>query len=86
MKIQIQTTPGGSAYICSEHEPCPDGFKSEIFERVDCNIKDSDNYPTRTQEELLIADLKRENNAAFEKIQELSNALVALGYDPTAKR
>jgi hypothetical protein len=45
-----------------------------------------DNYPTRTAQDLEIADLKRENNAAFERIQELSAELVRLGFDPTAKR
>jgi hypothetical protein len=35
---------------------------------------------------LEIADLKRENNAAFQRIQELSAELVRLGYDPTSKR
>ena len=44
------------------------------------------NYPSRTPQDLEIADLKRENNAAFELIQELSEALVALGYDPTSKK
>lgn len=44
------------------------------------------NYPTRTQQDLEIADLKRENNAAFQRIQELSDALYQLGYDPTARR
>lgn len=44
------------------------------------------NYPTRTAQDLEIADLKRENNAAFELIQELSKALVKLGFDPTSKR
>lgn len=43
------------------------------------------NYPTRTAQDLEIADLKRENNAAFQRIQELSAALFDLGYDPTAK-
>ena len=44
------------------------------------------NYPTRTAQDLEIADLKRENNAAFERIQELSAELVRLGFDPTAKK
>jgi len=43
------------------------------------------NYPTRTAQDLEIADLKRENNAAFQRIEELSEALFNLGYDPTAK-
>lgn len=42
-------------------------------------------YPSQTPQDLEIADLKRENNAAFDRIQELSQALVRLGYDPTAK-
>jgi hypothetical protein len=46
----------------------------------------SDNYPTRTAQDLEIADLKRENNAAFQRIQELSDALYQLGYDPTANQ
>lgn len=85
MRIQIQTTPGGHETICDEFEPCPQGFKSEIFERVEIRT-DHPNYPTRTAQDLEIADLKRENNAAFERIQELSEALFNLGYDPTAKR
>jgi len=44
-----------------------------------------ENYPTRSAQDLEITDLKRENNAAFERIQELSLALFDLGYDPTAK-
>jgi hypothetical protein len=44
------------------------------------------NYPPRTAKDLEIADLKRENNAAFQRIQELSAELVRLGYDPTSKR
>ena len=49
-------------------------------------IPETPNYPTRTAQDLEIADLKRENNAAFERIQELSAELVRLGYDPTARR
>jgi hypothetical protein len=49
-------------------------------------IASSSNYPTRTAQDLEIADLKRENNAVFERIQELSAELVRLGFDPTAKR
>ena len=45
----------------------------------------SANYPTRTAQDLEIADLKRENNAAFDRIKELSEELVRLGVDPTAK-
>lgn len=41
------------------------------------------NYPTRSREELRIEDLERENDDAFLKIQQLSEALVSLGYDPT---
>jgi len=41
------------------------------------------NYPTRSRLELENEDLRSENNAAFVKIQQLSEALVALGYDPT---
>lgn len=44
------------------------------------------NYPRRTAQDLEIADLKRENNAAFDRIMELSAELVRLGYDPTARR
>lgn len=44
------------------------------------------NYPSLSKQDLRIADLERENDAAFEKIKELSEALVALGYDPTSKR
>lgn len=40
-------------------------------------------YPNRTAQDLEIADLKRENNAAAERIQKLSQALCDLGYDPT---
>jgi len=47
--------------------------------------KSLDNYPTKTKQDLEIEDLKRENDAAFQRIQELSNFLVSLGYDPTAK-
>ena len=43
------------------------------------------NYPLRTAHDLEIADLKRENNAAFDRIKELSEELVRLGVDPTAK-
>ena len=42
-------------------------------------------YPTKTKQDLEIEDLKRENEAAFQRILELSNFLVSLGYDPTAK-
>lgn len=45
-----------------------------------------ENYPIRTAQDLEIADLKRENNAAFERIQELSEALFNLGYDPRRRR
>lgn len=41
------------------------------------------NYPTRSRLELENEDLRSENDAAFQKIQQLSEALVALGYDPT---
>ena len=82
MRIQIQTTPGGHQTICDEFEPCPKGFKSEIYERVELK-KQNPNYPSRTAQDLEIADLKRENNAAFEQIQKLSQMIVDLGYDPT---
>lgn len=67
---------GGQAEIreiLTKHFPAPED-------------KQNPNYPTRTAQDLEIADLKRENNAAFERIQELSAALVALGYDPTSKK
>jgi len=44
------------------------------------------NYPRRTAQDLENADLKRENNAAFQRIQELSEALFNLGYDPTSRK
>jgi len=44
------------------------------------------NYPPRTAKDLEIDDLKRENEAAYQRIQELSAELVRLGYDPTSKR
>ncbi len=44
------------------------------------------NYEKMTAKDLLIADLKRENDSAFERIKELSAELVRLGYDPTAKK
>lgn len=57
-----------------------------MFFRDNLEIAREMNYPSRTPQDLEIADLKRENNAAFELIQELSAALVALGYDPTSKK
>tara|TARA_R110000737_G_C14539383_1_gene478699 strand:- start:143 stop:589 length:447 start_codon:yes stop_codon:yes gene_type:complete len=48
--------------------------------------KPLDNYPIITDKDLTIADLKRENEAAFERIKELSIEMVLLGYDPTAKK
>jgi len=41
------------------------------------------NYPTKTAQDLIIEDLQRENDAALEKIEALSRALVDLGFDPT---
>jgi len=41
------------------------------------------NYPTKTAQDLIIEDLQRENDAALEKIQQLSRALFDLGFDPT---
>lgn len=72
-----------------EGSPCPLGVKTFLqpvskityFEESPVNP----NYPTRTAQDLEVADLKRENNAAFQRIQELSAELVRLGYDPTAK-
>jgi hypothetical protein len=40
-------------------------------------------YPTKSAQDLLIEDLRRENDAALEKIEQLSRALVDLGFDPT---
>ena len=85
MRIQIQTTPSGYKSIHDEFELCPQGFKSEIFERVEDPHPTNPNYPTLSQKDLEIADLKRENDAAFQRIQELSEALFRLGYDPTSK-
>jgi len=64
-----------------EPKPRPPGYWE--------NIKISSplvNYMTRTKQDLEIANLKRENNAAFQRIHELSDALYQLGYDPTARR
>lgn len=46
----------------------------------------SENYPTLTAQDLEIEGLKRENDAAFQRIQELSAEIARLGYDPTAKK
>lgn len=43
----------------------------------------SEKWPIKTAQDLKIEDLQRENDAAFERIQKLSAALVSLGYDPT---
>lgn len=59
--------------------------KEAIDEGIECDAGTNPNYPTRTAQDLEIADLKRENNAAFERIRELSEELVRLGVDPTAK-
>jgi hypothetical protein len=40
-------------------------------------------YPTKSAQDLLIEDLRRENDAALEKIEQLSSALFDLGFDPT---
>lgn len=44
---------------------------------------DLPNYPAKSAQDLRIEDLERENEAAFQRIQELSRALVDLGFDPT---
>jgi len=44
---------------------------------------DLPNYPTKTPEQLRIETLERENDAAFEKICQLSKALAEFGIDPT---
>lgn len=41
-------------------------------------------YPFKSLQDRIIEDLRRENDAAFELIKDLSNALADLGYDPTA--
>jgi hypothetical protein len=40
-------------------------------------------YPIKSAADLRIEDLQRENDAALEKIEALSSALVDLGFDPT---
>jgi hypothetical protein len=40
-------------------------------------------YPTKSVADLRIEDLQRENDAALEKIEQLSRVLVYLGFDPT---
>lgn len=45
--------------------------------------KESGTWPLKSEQDLKIEDLQRENDAAFERIQKLSKALVDLGYDPT---
>ena len=52
-------------------ESLPDGFW------------ENPNYPTKSAADLRIEDLERENDAAMEKIEQLSRALVDLGFDPT---
>jgi len=42
-----------------------------------------ESYPTKSVADLRIEDLQRENDAALEKIEQLSRALVDLGFDPT---
>ena len=81
MKIQIQTTPGGHQTIHDEFEPVPKGFMSQIFKEVPSIFPG--HYPVKSAQDLLIEDLRRENDAAFEKIEALSRALVDLGFDPT---
>jgi hypothetical protein len=81
MRIQIQTTPGGHQSIHDEFEPRPKGFKSQIFEEVLPRLLG--HYPTKSSADLRIEDLQSENDAALEKIEALSRALVDLGYDPT---
>ena len=55
-------------------------------EKAIASINHATDYPTRTAQDLEIADLKSENNAAFERIYDLSLALFNIGYDPTEKR
>jgi hypothetical protein len=43
----------------------------------------SGHYPVKSAQDLLIEDLRRENDAALEKIEQLSRALFDLGFDPT---
>ena len=68
-----------------EEIPPKPGHWDDISDGARIWVDDNPNYPTRTAQDLEIADLKRENNAAFERIQELSAELVRLGFDPTAK-
>ncbi len=50
----------------------------------DENPKSGDpHYPVKAAADIRIETLQRENDAAFEKIRQLSRALVDLGYDPT---
>lgn len=61
-----------------------EALASEILECLKFQCKqDLPNYQTTTAEERMIEDLRRENNAAFRRIQQLSEAIVTLGYDPT---
>ena len=69
---------------CKDFAEKMDAIEKPIIEKMMRQRRE--NYPSRTPQDLEIADLKRENNAAFELIQELSAALVALGYDPTSKK
>jgi len=67
MRIHIQKTPGG--------------FRSQLLEEISPIM--SGHYPVKSAQDLLIEDLRRENDAALEKIEQLSRALFDLGFDPT---
>ena len=70
-------------------ETFENGFKMSTYQNFGClawkNRRHANlpNYPSKTPAELRIEDLERENDAAFKRIEQLSRAMVALGYDPT---
>lgn len=70
----VQTGPD---FGCIHWEPKNPHRGSDFNEFINSN------YPPRTADELRIEDLKRENDAAFARIKELSQMIVNLGYDPT---
>jgi len=49
-----------------------------LFERTE-------NYPAKSDTDLLIETLKRENDCAAAEIIRLSQMIVDLGYDPTRR-
>ena len=78
----------GNAGVCKHMEAMYDFTTRKSYGCIHWEPKESrtsEHFPLKSEQDLKIEDLQRENDAAFLEIQRISRIIVGLGYDPTQK-